>query len=334
MDGSRGGCTSLTEIYESLGADKSPLYPLETPGERYLTNKLYVLDGITLEVHGTYIGGDCSYLNMKSDSDSFVYIRGHGASLDFLDAKVTSWDICPITTSILILKTGAHTLVPSPRCWLIPPKRARALPKTTWEAEKESELGPYGSCKLDSLPDLFANVKLPGEVDMAQRMTDFNSNIFSFMCDEVDTCGTDSSALAVNEQQGEFRMPCGQVNETELPPVSVAGVNRSVYKEAWQQAMDKEIEGLRQSKTFTVVDQLPQGKKAVGSRWVLNYKADKDGNIVKTEARLVAQGFMKVPGVDFFKTSAPTPAVASVKIVMAVANELDFKVYIQLEKLP
>lgn len=30
---------------------------------------------------------------MKSDSTGFVYIRGHGGSLDILSTKITSWDI-------------------------------------------------------------------------------------------------------------------------------------------------------------------------------------------------------------------------------------------------
>ena len=36
---------------------------------------------------------------------------------------------------------------------------------------------------------------------------------------------------------------------------------------------------------------------------------------------------MQREGVDYLQTSAPTPAAASVKIVMAVANELKYKVY-------
>ena len=49
--------------------------------------------------------------------------------------------------------------------------------------------------------------------------------------------------------------------------------------------------------------------------------------IVKTKARLVAQGFMQREGVDFYQTTAPTPLAASVKIVLVVANELGYRVY-------
>lgn len=89
---SRGGCSSLTHIYETLGSEKSPLQPLGDD-EWYLESELYVLDGITLEIFGTSVGGDCDYLKMKSDNTGHVYIRAHGGSLDILSTEVSSWDM-------------------------------------------------------------------------------------------------------------------------------------------------------------------------------------------------------------------------------------------------
>lgn len=90
-------------------------------------------------------------------------------------------------------------------------------------------------------------------------------------------------------------------------------------------------EGFRRTcrlKNSTVVDQLPKDKRAARSRWVLSSKVDKDGQIVKTEATHVAQGSMHVHFADSFETSALIrPAAASMKIVMPVANQLDFKVF-------
>lgn len=91
VDGSRGGCFSPSQIYNTLGP-LSPLYPLETPGEWMLEEELYVLDGIVLNVYGTDIGGDCDYLKLRSDSETIVSVRAHGGSLDFMHTKVTSWD--------------------------------------------------------------------------------------------------------------------------------------------------------------------------------------------------------------------------------------------------
>ena len=52
---------------------------------------------------------------------------------------------------------------------------------------------------------------------------------------------------------------------------------------------------------------------------------DKDGNVVKPKARLVARGFSQVHTVDFLEAYAPTPAASSVKLLVAVAVENDWE---------
>ena len=139
----------------------------------------------------------------------------------------------------------------------------------------------------------------------------------------------DDIALVVDGKEGEseFEMPSGPVSEAETPPVSVGGVLKSRYKGAWLWVMNEELKGLEDLGTFMVLDGLPEGEKAIGSRWVLSYKSNKDGNITKTKARLVAKGFIQREGVNYLQTSAPTSAGASVKTMLVVANEMGFKTY-------
>ena len=59
--------------------------------------------------------------------------------------------------------------------------------------------------------------------------------------------------------------------------MTVAGANRSIHEGTWCQAIKKEMQGLIESKTFTAVDELPQGKKVVGLSCVMSDKSDKDG---------------------------------------------------------
>lgn len=56
----------------------------------------------------------------------------------------------------------------------------------------------------------------------------------------------------------------------------------------------------------------------------MSLKSDKDGMITTPKARLVAKGFMQQEGVNYHQTYAPTPAAASVKMALAVANQLGF----------
>lgn len=171
---------------------------------------------------------------------------------------------------------------------------------------------------------------------LATSPTDYDahesaSNVLSLMCETAEEAPAEI-ALVMKETRGkselesDFEMPSGPVSEAEIPPVSVAGVYKSRYKDAYLWAMKQEMEGIVESDTFTVLPGLPKGEKAVDGRWVLSLKSDKDGNITKPKARLVAKGFMQREGVNYLQTYAPTPATTSVKIVLVWANHKGYKV--------
>ena len=56
-------------------------------------------------------------------------------------------------------------------------------------------------------------------------------------------------------------------------------------------------------------------------------KKDSSGNIVRYKARLVAQGFSQVPGVDFFDTYAPVAKMATIRTVLAFAARHDYEIH-------
>lgn len=72
----------------------------------------------------------------------------------------------------------------------------------------------------------------------------------------------------------------------------------SSYKEAmqssdavrWNEAMTDELKSLKERETYEVCT-LPQGRKAIGSRWVFKRKLNPDGSVARYKARLVAKGF-------------------------------------------
>ena len=101
------------------------------------------------------------------------------------------------------------------------------------------------------------------------------------------------------------------------------------YKEAiespesdyWKNAIEEEMNSLKENNTFTLTT-LPEGKKLVGGRWVYTVKEQSNGS--KTyKARFVAKGYSQVKGVDFQETFAPTANFTSVRTVMQMAAQHD-----------
>ena len=105
---------------------------------------------------------------------------------------------------------------------------------------------------------------------------------------------------------------------TPVDPRNLAEAMASDDRAAWINAMEREISNIEGKGTWKEV-KLPADRRAVGSRWVFKVKVDSDGNIVKHKARLVAQGFSQVPGVDFEETFAPVGRLGSLRLLLAVA---------------
>ena len=93
----------------------------------------------------------------------------------------------------------------------------------------------------------------------------------------------------------------------------------------WQTAVEVENQNLLSKGTYSEVRK-PAGRKTIGCRYVLKVKRDALGNIIKFKARLVAQGFSQVPGVDFEETYAPVGRTASLRILLAIAAHMDLDI--------
>ena len=58
----------------------------------------------------------------------------------------------------------------------------------------------------------------------------------------------------------------GKPNKVESSPQSLAGVERSVYRELWEEATQSEIDVHMKTETFHIVDRVPEGRKYVSSK--------------------------------------------------------------------
>ncbi|MDD0148727.1 reverse transcriptase domain-containing protein, partial [Shigella flexneri] len=49
----------------------------------------------------------------------------------------------------------------------------------------------------------------------------------------------------------------------------------------------------------------PRNCNVIGTKWIFRNKSDEKGNVIRNKARLVAQGYSQVEGLDFDETFAP-----------------------------
>ena len=71
----------------------------------------------------------------------------------------------------------------------------------------------------------------------------------------------------------------------------------------------------------------PKGVNVIGTKWIFKNKSDKHGTVIRDKSRLVTRGYTQVEGIDFDKTFAPVARLESIRILLAIASHLNFKLY-------
>ncbi|CAI7787089.1 unnamed protein product [Closterium sp. NIES-54] len=92
------------------------------------------------------------------------------------------------------------------------------------------------------------------------------------------------------------------------------------HREKWREAMDKELEALKERNTWKVVPiGVARNKTILTGKWVFRVKTKADGTIDKFKARWVVRGFDQKHGRDFTETFAPVSRHTSLRILLAIA---------------
>ncbi|KAL0355837.1 UNVERIFIED_CONTAM: Copia protein [Sesamum radiatum] len=89
-------------------------------------------------------------------------------------------------------------------------------------------------------------------------------------------------------------------------------------RQEWREAMQQEINALERNETWEISD-LPQGKNTIGCRWIYKVKLRPDGTVERCKARLVANGFSQVEGIDYNDCFSPVAKPVTVRLFLAIA---------------
>nr|GEX22587.1 hypothetical protein [Tanacetum cinerariifolium] len=110
---------------------------------------------------------------------------------------------------------------------------------------------------------------------------------------------------------------------SQVKPRSVA---QALEDPSWVDAMQEEMQQFKFQNVWVLVD-LPAGKYAIGTKWILKNKRDARGIVVCNKARLVAQGHRQEEGIDYDEVFAPVSKIEAIKQFLAFASYMGFLVY-------
>lgn len=98
------------------------------------------------------------------------------------------------------------------------------------------------------------------------------------------------------------------------------------YASQWMDAQQAEMQSLRDKGVYQLVGSVPKGARVIPTRFVYKVKGDKDGNLDRFKARLVAQGFRQDP-FQIGETFAPTGSLSTLRSLLAYTAEADLHIH-------
>ncbi|GKA17252.1 retrovirus-related pol polyprotein from transposon TNT 1-94 [Tanacetum coccineum] len=111
-----------------------------------------------------------------------------------------------------------------------------------------------------------------------------------------------------------------------LSTIEPKNVNEALKDESWVMAMQEELNQFISNDVWELVPN-PMDMTIIGTKWVYRNKLDENGIVTRNKARLVAQGYNQQEGIDYDETYALVARLESIRILLAYAMRLDFKLF-------
>ena len=119
-----------------------------------------------------------------------------------------------------------------------------------------------------------------------------------------------------------------RILEEKNQPLKIANSYKDAVKSPqwkdWQGAIKKEMDSLKQHDVYKLVNisSVPKREKIIDSRFVFKQKADG-----RFKTRLVVQGHVQEPGIDYGRNYAPVCRIGSIRTLLAIACEHGWPVW-------
>ncbi|GJT21243.1 retrovirus-related pol polyprotein from transposon TNT 1-94 [Tanacetum coccineum] len=111
-----------------------------------------------------------------------------------------------------------------------------------------------------------------------------------------------------------------------LSTIDPNNINEVLKDESWVVAMQEELNQFVANDVWELIPN-PKNMTIIGTKWIYRNKLDENGVVSRNKARLVAQGYNQQEGIDYDETYAPVARLESIRILLAYACALDFKLF-------
>jgi Reverse transcriptase (RNA-dependent DNA polymerase) len=88
----------------------------------------------------------------------------------------------------------------------------------------------------------------------------------------------------------------------------------------WKDILKAELDSLKKQNIFGPVLLTPKNVNPVGYKWVFVIKRNEKNEIVRYKARLVAQGFTQIPGVNYEETYSPVVDAITLRFLISLTT--------------
>ncbi|XP_023874512.1 uncharacterized mitochondrial protein AtMg00820-like [Quercus suber] len=103
-------------------------------------------------------------------------------------------------------------------------------------------------------------------------------------------------------------------------------VKDSLQDESWVKFVHDELLQFQRNDVRILVPR-PEGEYIIGIKWIFCNKIGEKGKVICNKAHLVAQGYSQVEGLDFDESFSPIVCMESIRVLLALACQLKFKLY-------
>lgn len=115
-----------------------------------------------------------------------------------------------------------------------------------------------------------------------------------------------------------------KVFATDVSVVGPSNIHQVMGDSAWKTALHVELQALHKNGTWKLVVP-PDNRVLVGCKWIFKLNRNSDGSIARHKARLMAQGYSQVAGVDYHETFSPMVKANTVRTMIGLVVSQKWK---------